>query len=77
MEIAPRISIDEDICFGKPRIKGTRINVDLIVGQLAGGLPVEKVMKEYGIKRKDVLAALRYAERVLSGESIRVITPNA
>ena len=38
MEIAPRISVDEKIRFGKPVISGTRVPVDLIIGKLAGGM---------------------------------------
>ncbi|HHT9120132.1 MAG TPA: DUF433 domain-containing protein [Candidatus Hypogeohydataceae bacterium YC41] len=47
MEIAPRISVDEKVCFGKPVIKGTRIPVDLILGKLAGGMSYEEIIKEY------------------------------
>ncbi|MCX5636891.1 MAG: DUF433 domain-containing protein [Planctomycetota bacterium] len=38
MEIAPRITVDEKIRFGKPVIKGTRVPVDLVLGKLAGGM---------------------------------------
>ena len=56
MEIAPRISIDEKIRFGKPVISGTRVPVDLITGKLAGGMTYEEVMAEYEITREDILA---------------------
>lgn len=71
MEIAPRIAVDEDVRFGKAVIKGTRVPVDVIVGQLAAGLGVDDVAREYDIERDDVLAALRYAAETLSGETIR------
>ena len=35
MEIAPRISVDKKVRFGKPVISGTRIPVDLIIGKLS------------------------------------------
>lgn len=73
MEILDRISIDENIRFGKPVIKGTRVPVDLILGKLAGGMSYEEVMEEYGISREDILAALKYAAEYLAGEEIRVI----
>jgi len=38
MEIAPRISVDERVRFGRPVITGTRVPVDLVLGKLAGGL---------------------------------------
>jgi uncharacterized protein (DUF433 family) len=63
MEIAPRISVDKNICFGKPVITGTRVPVDLIAGQVVGGMTIEEVMREYELEREDVLAALAYAEK--------------
>ncbi|MBE0516630.1 MAG: DUF433 domain-containing protein [Methanophagales archaeon] len=73
MEIAPRISVDEKIRFGKPVISGTRVPVDLIIGKLAGGMTYEEVMAEYEITREDILAVLDYAAKVLSSEEVKVI----
>jgi uncharacterized protein (DUF433 family) len=73
MEIAPRISVDGKIRFGKPVISGTRVPVDLIIGKLAGGMTYEEVMAEYEITREDILAVLDYAAKMLSGEEIKAI----
>ena len=73
MEIAPRIVVDEEVRFGKPVIKGTRVPLDLVIGKLAGGMTYEEVMKEYDLAKEDILAALDYAARHLSDEEIRVI----
>jgi uncharacterized protein (DUF433 family) len=73
MEIAPRISVDEKIRFGKPVISGTRIPVDLIIGKLAGGMTYEEVMIEYEITREDILAVLNYAAKTISSEEIKAI----
>ena len=73
IEIAPRITVDEKVRFGKPVIKGTRVPVDLVLGKLAGGMKIEEVMEEYGITREDVLAVLNYAAEVLSREEIKVV----
>jgi len=73
MEIAPRITVDEKVRFGKPVIKGTRVPVDLILGKLAGGMTYEEVMVEYDLTREDVLAALKYAAKSLAEEEIRAI----
>ncbi len=72
-EIAPRITVDENIRFGKPVIQGTRVPVDLVVGKLAGGMTIEEVMEEYDLTREDVLAALAYAARVVADEQIRIV----
>ena len=73
MEIAPRISVDEKIRFGKPVISGTRVPVDLILGKLAGGMTYEEVMAEYEITREDILAILDYAAKILSSEEIKMV----
>ena len=73
MEIAPRISVDEKIRFGKPVISGTRVPVDLIIGKLAGGMTYEEVMAEYGIAHEDILAVLSYAAKTLSSEEIKAV----
>ncbi len=60
-----RISIDPNICFGKPCIKGHRIWVSLILGALAGGATTEEVLEAYpSIEREDILACLAYAAEV-------------
>ncbi|MFQ5780394.1 MAG: DUF433 domain-containing protein [Nitrospiria bacterium] len=73
MEIAPRISVNEHVLFGKPVITGTRVPVDLILGKLVGGMTYEEVMAEYEIAREDILAALDYAAKTLSSEQVRAI----
>ncbi len=70
-EIAPGISVDPEVRFGKPVITGTRVSVDTILGHLAAGDSIESLMEEYGVSRADVLAALRYAAEVLGDEEVR------
>ena len=56
-----RISIDPNLCFGKPCIRGHRIWVSLILDLLAGGATVEALLEEYpDIEREDILACIAY-----------------
>ena len=56
-----RISIDPNVCGGKPCIKGTRIWVSLLLDLLAGGMPETEVLAEYpGLVHDDILAAIAY-----------------
>ena len=56
-----RISIDPNVCFGKPCIKGTRIWVSLILDLLASGMTVTDIIAEYPyLKEDDILAAIAY-----------------
>ncbi|MEA3415208.1 MAG: DUF433 domain-containing protein [Thermodesulfobacteriota bacterium] len=56
-----RISIDPNVCFGKPCIRGTRIWVSLILDFLANGMTTEEVLEEYPqLTIKDIRAAIAY-----------------
>ena len=55
-----RISINPQVCFGKPCIKGRRIWVSLVLDFLASGMSMEGVMEEYDLQREDVLACIAY-----------------
>lgn len=56
-----RISIDPNICFGKPCIHGHRIWVSLILDYLAGGMSIEEILEAYpSIERDDILACIAY-----------------
>ena len=60
-EILARISIDPDVCFGKPCIRGTRIWVSLILDLLANGMTFNQIMEEYpAIEKADILACIGY-----------------
>ena len=56
-----RISIDPNVCFGKPCIRGTRIWVSLILDFLANGMTTEEVLEEYPqLTIEDLRAAIAY-----------------
>jgi len=60
-ELLDRISINPNVCFGKPCIKGTRIWVSLILDFLASGMSQEEILKEYpGLTALDIQACLAY-----------------
>ena len=69
--IGERIIIDPKIMGGKPVIKGTRIPVYFILELIANGWTIDDILKEYPhLTREDVLAAVRYAARVLREEVV-------
>ena len=56
-----RISVDPNICFGKPCVRGTRIWVSLLLDFLASGASIEEILADYPhLKREDILAAIAY-----------------
>ena len=60
------ISIDKEICFGKPHIKGTRIKVSFILELVSSGWTIEQILQEYDhLSREQINACLIYAGRVV------------
>ena len=70
--IFPNITVGPGVRFGKPVIEGTRVPVDLVVGKIAGGMGVNDVMREYDLKKQQVLAALQYAANLVTSEEVVV-----
>ena len=56
-----RISIDPQVRFGRPCIKGNRIWVSLVLDWLAGGMTVKEILDDYpGLEKDDILACLAF-----------------
>lgn len=57
-----RITQNPAVMGGKPCIRGMRVTVGMIVGQIGGGLTIDQLLADYPyLEREDVLEALRYA----------------
>jgi uncharacterized protein (DUF433 family) len=64
----PRVTVNPNVCNGKPVIYGTRISVQSISEFLAAGDSIEAVLEEYpSLDREDVQACLDYASRLKLG----------
>ena len=60
-DLLNRISVNPNVCFGKPCIRGTRIWVSLLLDLLADGMPPEDILKEYPhLTVDDLRAAMAY-----------------
>ena len=78
MDWRDRIVATPDTLVGKPRIKGTRISVELIVGWLANGWSFEQILESYpNIARDDILAALAFAAEMLREEEYVAVSGDA
>lgn len=56
-----RISIDPNVCFGKPCIRGHRIWVSLVLDFLASGATIDEILRDYpGLEEPDVRACIAY-----------------
>ncbi len=72
-EIYPGITVDTQVIHGKPAIRGTRIPVALVLGQLAGGASYDELEREYGLTTEQVQTALGYAAQLVASETIYAV----
>ncbi len=57
-----RITQQPDVMGGKACIRGTRVTVGMVVGQIGVGRSVDEVLADFPyLEREDVMQALRYA----------------
>ncbi len=65
------ITSNPNILFGKPAIKDTRIAVEQILDELAGGTTIEQMLEEYPhLSREAIYAAIAFAADTLRAEVV-------
>jgi len=74
-ELLRRVSVDPNICSGKPCIRGTRIYIAVILDALAEGLTAEEIIDHYpSLEPDDIRAALAYAAELARENLWKVAT---
>ncbi|MBC7568647.1 MAG: DUF433 domain-containing protein [Spirosoma sp.] len=69
-----RITIDPNVCHGKPTIRGSRLLVTTILELLAGGASWSELLEEYpGIDENDIRACLDYAVQLAHFKSVSLV----
>lgn len=64
--LTDRITIDEDICNGKPTIRGKRITVQTVLEFLGAGETVDEILRQYpSLDREDIAACLQFASTLM------------
>jgi uncharacterized protein (DUF433 family) len=68
-----RITVDPDVCHGKPCIRGLRYPVETILEYLAGGDTVQDLLAAFpDLEREDVLACWEFSRRMLAARSVHL-----
>jgi uncharacterized protein (DUF433 family) len=66
-DLTERINVDPNVCHGRACVRGTRIMVSVILDNLAAGLSVGEVVKEYpSLEPDDIQASIAYAAKLAS-----------
>jgi uncharacterized protein (DUF433 family) len=70
-ELLKRITIDPEICHGKPTIRGLRYPVDNMLELMASGMTIEEILSDYpDLEKEDLLACIDYAAKLTQIKSI-------
>ncbi|MFN4000117.1 DUF433 domain-containing protein [Algoriphagus sp.] len=68
MDLISRITIEAEICHGKPCVRGMRWPVEVILDMLGSGMTTEEILEDHPeLEREDILASLQFAKLSLSG----------
>ena len=75
MATLDRITRDPAVMGGRPCIRGMRVTVGMIVGQIGSGVTIADLLADYPyLEREDVLQALRYAAWLAEEREIELET---
>jgi uncharacterized protein (DUF433 family) len=70
-QLLSRITIDPDICHGKPVVRGLRYPVENLLELMASGMTIEELLSDYpDLEKDDFLASLEYAAKVIQLKGI-------
>jgi uncharacterized protein (DUF433 family) len=74
MEFVKRITINPDVCHGKPCIRGLRYPVEMILELLSSGMTTEEILDDYDdLEREDILAVLSFATQLSQIKRIELV----
>lgn len=74
MNLLNRITIDSQICHGKPCVRGMRWPVEVVIDMLGSGMSIEEILDDHPeLEKEDIFASLQYAKLSLSGHNIKEV----
>ena len=73
-----RITINPEVCLGKPCIRGMRFQVTTLLGYLAGGMSIQQVLADFPfLENEDVLDAMGFAAASMDSNYISLVPTQA
>ena len=74
MNLLDRITLDSQVCHGKPCVRGMRWPVEVITDMLSAGMSTAEILEDHPeLEQEDIYACLQYAKISLSGRSIQEV----
>jgi uncharacterized protein (DUF433 family) len=73
-ELLKRITLNPDVCFGKPTIRNLRYPVEMILDLLSAGMTNQEILEDYeDLEEADLKACLLFASKLVKVNSINKI----
>lgn len=73
-DLIKRITINPEICFGKPTIRNMRYPVEMILDLLSAGMTTEELIEDYpSLEEDDIKACLLFASKLVKVNSIHKV----
>ncbi len=73
MNILERITINPNICHGKPCIRGMRWTVEIIIDLLGSGMSINEIIEDHPeLEKEDIFASLQYAKMLVAGYTLKI-----
>lgn len=71
MKLLDRITIDSEICHGKPCIRGMRFPVEVVLDMMGAEMSMDEILEDHPeLEKEDLLASIVYARILVSGRQI-------
>ena len=68
-----RITINPEICHGKPSIRNMRWPVEVILDMLSSGMTIPEILEDHKeLEKEDIVACLDYAKLLMSGNIVTI-----
>jgi len=73
-DLLKRITLNPNVCFGKPTIRNKRYPVEVILDLLSSGMTIEEILEDYpDLEAEDVKACLVFAARLVKVKNIEKV----
>lgn len=70
-----RITINPDVCHGKPTVRNMRWPVEVILDMLGSGMEIAEILEDHPeLEKEDILASLYYAKLSISGDFLKEVS---
>ncbi|MDM7936783.1 MAG: DUF433 domain-containing protein [Cyanobium sp. CZS 48M] len=69
-----RITIDPEVCHGKPTIRGLRYPVEMVLDLLSAGMSTTDILADYpDLEAADITAVLQYAAHLARVQRVEIL----